>query len=157
LTLRLIALFKLLKGLVLVAVGLSVLRLLPVDVMALVTEWSEHLNVSGQRPHINAVLGRLTAIDQRTLASVGAAAFTYGGLLLTEAVGLWWRRRWAEYLTVISTATFIPLEVYELWKRFTPIRLGVIVLNIAIVVYLVKQLRDGRHAALKRSARTPPR
>jgi uncharacterized membrane protein (DUF2068 family) len=140
-TLRLIALFKLLKGLVLVAVGLSVLHVLPGDLIALVTESADHLNVNGQRPRIDAVVSRLTTIDQRTLASVGTAAFLYGALLLTEGVGLWRRRRWAEYLTIVATGVFIPLEVYELAKRFTPTRLGVLALNVAIVAYLVTRVR----------------
>ena len=149
--LRLIALFKLFKGLLAVAIGLSVLGVLPFDVVAVVKEWAEHLNVNSQRHHINDALSRLTSIDHRKLASFGAAAFTYGALLLTEGVGLWLRRRWAEYLTVIATGIFIPLEIYELWRRLTPPRVIVLVINVAIVAYLVRQLRAGApHAPLDR-------
>jgi uncharacterized membrane protein (DUF2068 family) len=143
--LRLIALFKLLKGIVLIALGLSVFHVFPVDVVELVTGWADHLNVNGQRPRIDAALSRLTAIDPRTLASVGTAAFAYGTLLLTEGVGLWLGKRWGEYLTVVATGVFIPLELYELWKRVTAPRLIVLAINVAIVVYLVRQLRAGRH------------
>ncbi len=54
------------------------------------------------------------------------------------------RKHWAEYLTLISTGLFIPLEVYELAHRFTPIRLVVLLLNFATVWYLAVRIRRRR-------------
>ena len=54
-----------------------------------------------------------------------------------EAVGLWRERRWAEYLTALATAGFLPLEVHELLKRVTILRVSALVVNVAILVYLV--------------------
>jgi uncharacterized membrane protein (DUF2068 family) len=139
--LRLIALFKLLKGLLLVAVGFGALRLLHADVSALVTSWADRLNIDPQNRYIAAALSRLLSADTRTLVSIGAGSFIYAALLLTEATGLWLRRRWAEYFTIIVTGSFIPLEIYEVAKRFTVTRLAVIALNVAIVCYLVRRLR----------------
>lgn len=139
--LRLIALFKLLKGLLLVAVGFGALRLLHADVSALVTSWADRLNIDPQNRYIAAALSRLLSADTRTLVSIGAGSFIYAALLLTEATGLWLRRRWAEYFTIIVTGSFIPLEIYEVAKRFTVTRLAVIALNVAIVGYLVRRLR----------------
>jgi uncharacterized membrane protein (DUF2068 family) len=139
--LRLIALFKLLKGLLLVAAGFGALRLLHADVSALVTSWADRLNIDPQNRYIAAALSRLLSADTRTLVSIGAGSFIYAALLLTEATGLWLRRRWAEYFTIIVTGSFIPLEIYEVAKRFTVTRLAVIALNVAIVGYLVRRLR----------------
>ena len=139
--LRLIALFKLLKGLLLVGVGFGALRLLHADVSALATSWADRLNIDPQNRYIAAALSRLLSVDTRTLVAIGAGSFIYAALLLTEATGLWLRRRWAEYFTIIVTGSLIPLEIYEVAKRFTVTRLAVIALNVAIVCYLVRRLR----------------
>jgi len=143
--LRLIALFKLLKGLLLLALGFGALRLVHADVWALATSWADRLNLNPQNRYVDVVLNRLSSVDERTLASLGIGAFVYAALLLTEAVGLWLERRWAEYFTIIVTGSFIPLELYELVKRFTGTRLAIIVVNVAIVAYLARNLRVTRH------------
>jgi len=71
------------------------------------------------------------------LAGPGLTAIVYCVLEGTEAVGLWYERRWAEYLTVIATAGFLPFEVYELTKRVTIVRITALVVNVAVLVYLV--------------------
>ena len=71
------------------------------------------------------------------LLFVACVALGYMVLEGTEAVGLWFGKRWAEYLTAVATAGFLPLEVYELAERVTVVRLGALVVNIAILVYLV--------------------
>jgi uncharacterized membrane protein (DUF2068 family) len=146
-SLRLIALFKLTKALLLGAVGIGALRLVHEDVASIAAEWAERLNLDPQHHYINAALARLSSLDPRTLASVGLGSFVYAGLLLTEGVGLWLQRQWAEYFTIITTASFVPFEVYELVKRFTATRLTVIALNVAIVGYLVRHVRRERSAA----------
>jgi uncharacterized membrane protein (DUF2068 family) len=65
----------------------------------------------------------------------------YAALLLTEGCGLLLRRRWAEYLTVVATGALVPLEVYEIARHRTWTRLAVLVVNIAIVWYLIARLR----------------
>lgn len=69
------------------------------------------------------------------LAGVGIAA--YALLEGAEAVGLWWQKRWAEYLTFIATTLLLPLEVYELSKTVTPFKLIAFIINVAIVIYLL--------------------
>ena len=83
----------------------------------------------------------LLALDDRALKRIGAGTFFYAALLLIEAVGLLWRRRWAEYFTVLGDGSFIPLELYELTRRFTATRLVILSVNVAVVWYLVPHLR----------------
>jgi uncharacterized membrane protein (DUF2068 family) len=66
----------------------------------------------------------------------------YSALLFTEGLGLWFQKRWAEYLTAIGTALLMPLELFEIYERFTFIRLAILILNGFIVWYLVTRLRD---------------
>ncbi len=75
----------------------------------------------------------------------------YGALELLEAVGLWLMRRWGEYVAVVGTSVFIPLEVYELLERVTWLRLVAFALDLFAVVYIMwtKRLfgvRGGRKA-----------
>jgi uncharacterized membrane protein (DUF2068 family) len=92
----------------------------------------------------------LTA-DPHTLTIVSIGVLAYGALELLEAVGLWLMRRWGEYVAVVGTAVFIPLEIYELLERVTWLRLVAFALNVFAVVYilLTKRLfgvRGGRRA-----------
>ena len=86
-----------------------------------------------------------------TLTLVAVALLGYGVLELVEGVGLWQARRWAEYLTVVATAAFLPYEIYELTRSVTVTKVGAFVVNVAAVAYLVlaKRLfgaRGGRRA-----------
>ncbi len=72
---------------------------------------------------------------------LAATAFAYAALFIAEGTGLWLQNKWAEYLTLIATASFLPFEIYEVVKRVTALRVVVIVINAAIVVYLVWRLR----------------
>jgi uncharacterized membrane protein (DUF2068 family) len=82
-------------------------------------------------------LQRLFAVSTRNLYLVAAGAAAYAALEGCEAVGLWLGRRWAEYLTFVSTVAFVPYEVYELTKSITWLKLLTLVINLAIVAYLL--------------------
>ena len=71
----------------------------------------------------------------------GAGALAYGTLELVEGVGLFYRQRWAEWLTVVATSLLIPLELYELVSKPSLLKAGGIVVNVAIVGYLAWMLR----------------
>jgi len=75
--------------------------------------------------------------------SLGALA--YAAVLLTEGIGLLMAQRWAEYLTIVITASLIPLEVYELVRHTNVTRVTVLVVNLAIVIYLIVRVRWERH------------
>jgi uncharacterized membrane protein (DUF2068 family) len=82
-------------------------------------------------------LDRLFTLKSSTLTGVGLAVWGYALVEGLEAVGLWLAKRWAEYLTLIVTASFLPLEVYELVHKFTPFKVVAFVINVSIVAYLL--------------------
>jgi uncharacterized membrane protein (DUF2068 family) len=84
-------------------------------------------------------------VDDKKLKALSIGTFFYSALFLTEGTGLALRKRWAEYLTIVSTASLLPLEVYEIVKRADAARIVVLVANIAIVVYLVFEVRRTRN------------
>jgi uncharacterized membrane protein (DUF2068 family) len=82
-------------------------------------------------------LDRLFSLNGSTLHLLGAGILGYALLEGVEAVGLWYQKRWAEYLTFIATTLFLPLEVYELTKTVSPFKVFALVLNIVVVAYLL--------------------
>jgi uncharacterized membrane protein (DUF2068 family) len=79
----------------------------------------------------------LLSLRSGTLRLVGGAVLALAVIELVEAVGLWYQRRWAEYLTLVVTAAFLPLEVYELTRTVSPLKVIALIVNAAIVVYLL--------------------
>jgi uncharacterized membrane protein (DUF2068 family) len=71
----------------------------------------------------------------------GAGALAYGVLELVEGVGLFYRRRWAEWLTVVATTLLIPLELYEVVRSPSLLKAGGIAVNVVVVAYLVRVVR----------------
>ena len=145
--LLLIASFKLFKGVLLLLGAIGLLTLLNKDLESVVLHWTALLHVDPDNRFIHRFIIKLGSVDNRTLEHISAGTFVYASLFLTEGVGLFLQRRWAEYLTVIATASFIPIELYELALLFSAPRLVLLMGNLAIVWYLAVLLRKDRTKA----------
>jgi uncharacterized membrane protein (DUF2068 family) len=141
-----IALFKLFKGLLLIAVGIGALKLLHKDVAEVVSRWVDILRVDPDNRLIHGTMTKLFSVTPQQLKALSAGTFFYAALLLTEGTGLLMRKHWAEYFTVITTAALIPLELYELANHFSWGKILVLIGNLAILVYLIARLRKRRAA-----------
>jgi len=131
-------------GLLLTAVATGVLSFIHKDVGAIVEHWVNLLRFDPENRHIAALLEKLDLVDDRQLRKIGGLTFVYAGLLLTEGAGLLLRKRWGEFLTVIATGFFIPLEIHEVIKRFDFPRMALLIINVGIVWYLLRALL-GKH------------
>jgi len=138
----LIGLFKVVKALSLLVVAVGLLRLMHRDIEVTVTHWVEMLRIDPDNGHIHRALARVFRVTPNQLRELSAGTFLYAGLYFTEGLGLLARRHWAEYLTVISTALFIPLEIYEIYRNFTWVRVGLLAANAAIVWYLASRIKQ---------------
>jgi uncharacterized membrane protein (DUF2068 family) len=143
--LRLIALDRALHFLILSGLAAAVL-LFASDRAALNAEFTRILNdlqggVGGPMTTSNHGivhdLQYLFAVRLRNLYLAGAAIATYGVLEGVEAVGLWFAKRWAEYLTFVATIVFVPYEIHELLKSVTALKVVALVINLAIAAYLL--------------------
>ena len=92
---------------------------------------------SGRRHGIIYDLHHLFSIDAGTLTKIGFVVAAYAVLEGAEAVGLWYQKRWAEYLTFIATTLLLPLEIYELTHRLSGFKIVTLIINVAVVVYLL--------------------
>ena len=142
--LLLIALFKLFKGVLLLMVAIGALHMLHRDVAASVMHWIDYFRVDPDNRFIHRIIVRSFGIQAKQLREISAGTFFYSSILLTEGIGLLLKKHWAEYFTVISTAVFIPLEIYEIFRRFTFVRVGILIVNVAIVWYLINRIRQRR-------------
>jgi len=136
-----IAVFKLVKGVLLLLVGIGALSLVHKDVAETLTNVVDAFRVDPNNRHIHQIIVKLGVANARKLEEVGAGTFFYSALLLTEGTGLLLKRHWAEYFTIIVTASFIPMEIYEILRRLTFTRIALLGVNVAIVVYLVKRIK----------------
>jgi uncharacterized membrane protein (DUF2068 family) len=139
--LRLIALFKFAKAVLLIAVALGAARLLDPDVAARAQRWATAFATSSDRRFVQEVLAQAVGLSPARLELVALGAFLYAGLFTTEGGGLWLGRRWAEYLTVVATASFLPIEIFEILHRPTLPRVSALMLNLLVVAYLIYRLR----------------
>lgn len=142
LTIHLISIEKTIKAVILIVVGLKLLTLVDRDVHAWASDFVSRHGIDVGNRFVHAALQRLVGITNSQIITFGVVALVYSAVLLVEATGLWLQKRWAEYLTAIGTSLLLPLELYEMYERFTWVRIAIFVINVFIVWYLVTRLRD---------------
>ena len=137
-----IAVFKLVKGVLLFLLGLGLLKLMHADIATLFSHLIETLHLNADSRIIHALVLKVDALQPHSVLVAGLVSLGYAGMLLLEGVGLWLERSWAAYLTVISTSLLLPFELYEVIERVSILRVGVLLLNLVIVLYLLMQLKQ---------------
>jgi len=83
-------------------------------------------------------------VDDPLLRRIGAVAFSYAALSLAEGIGLYLEKAWGELLTLIITASFLPWEIFEVFRRLTWIRVGLLIINFFVFLYLLKLVTSRR-------------
>lgn len=139
-----IAVFKIVKAALLVVVGVAAFKLVSPDSVRLVESWLAHVSSPMGRNVVQRGLTSALRLGPGKLEALGIGAWLYAVLFLVEGIGLWQERRWAEYLTIVATASFVPFEIYELVKEVSAPRVTALVLNLAVVVYLAVRLRRAK-------------
>ncbi|MGA2168836.1 MAG: DUF2127 domain-containing protein [Terracidiphilus sp.] len=134
----LIALFKLAQALLFIAIGVGALRLVHKDIGDMLARLAHHLRFSPESRFVDFVLDRASIVNDRLLRRISAAVFSYAALGMVEGIGLYLEKAWAEYLTLGITASFLPWEIFEVIRRHTPIRAGLLVVNALVFLYLLK-------------------
>ena len=139
--LKLIALFRWSKALVLVGAAFGALRLLRPGASHAFAAWAMQLPIAEQHRFISDAVAKITHLDTSRIEWIVAGLLAYAALFTVEGFGLWFEKRWGEWLTIVATTSFIPFEAWELFKRVTAIRAAFLAVNVAIVIYLVWRIR----------------
>jgi uncharacterized membrane protein (DUF2068 family) len=140
--LRLIAVFKFLKAGLLIALGIGAFKLLHKDLGSILEHWIEAMRLDPGERFLDAALAKASRVSPAQIKKVGVGSFIYAGLFLTEGTGLWLRKRWGEWFTIILTSSAVPIEIYEIHRHPSAVKVVVLALNVAVVAYLIYHLRS---------------
>ena len=137
-----IALFRLAKAVLLIVAAAGVLH---------ARLWLARLPFHHEYAFVNHSVAFITRMPLARVHELAVALLVYALLFTIEGTGLLMRQRWAEWLTIIATTSFIPFELYEVARRVTAVRIVTVLLNIAVVIYLVRRrvLRDNSRTSEK--------
>ncbi len=133
----LIGVFKLIKATLLIALGIAGLVSAPSELAHQVRHALAWMGLSPGHRTLSHLLSKLGSFDDGVARQLAVASLCYAAVFLVEGIGLLKKRRWAEWLTVGVTASFIPIEIYEAVQRFSAGKIAALILNLAIVIYLV--------------------
>lgn len=129
--------FKLVKGTLFILLGIGALKLLHRDIVDMLTRWLIDWHFDPESRFVNLLLDKAALIDAHRLRQISIAIFCYAGLDFIEGVGLVLEKVWAEYLTLILTASFLPWEFFELMRHPTWVKVALTLVNLLVVAYLV--------------------
>ena len=99
----------------------------------------EELSIDPRSRLWSFLVGLLPSIDLRQLTRLSIFLFLYAVVSLVESWGVWYRKLWVEIFLVLETAAFLPLEIIELTKKLSFLKLGLFVINLLIVIYLANE------------------
>jgi uncharacterized membrane protein (DUF2068 family) len=134
---RVVAVFEALKGVLVLSAGLGLLSLVHHDLQTTAERLVRHSHLDPARHYPRIFIEAASHTNDSRLRSLAALAFLYAAMRLIEAYGLWYMRVWAEWFAIIAGSVYLPIEVYEMFRRATWMRGVVLLTNLFIVAYLV--------------------
>jgi uncharacterized membrane protein (DUF2068 family) len=145
--LLLVGLFKLSKAIFFTAVGAGAMHLVHKDVGDVMQHIVEALRLDPEHRAVIFLLHKADLINPHQLREAGTLSFLYAAVCVVEGTGLVLRKRWAEFFTVFLTAMGLPWECYELIHKFSAYKVGLLVINLAVLAYLIWVLEQKRAVA----------
>src|SRR5438876_12403720 len=111
--LRLIAVFRFGKAALLFAAGLVALKFIRPSSRVDLHRWLDALPLAAQQEFMQRLIAKVMRLPAHTVGLGIVVLFLYASLYTAETIGLWFRKKWGEWLTIIATSSFIPFEIYE--------------------------------------------
>jgi uncharacterized membrane protein (DUF2068 family) len=139
--LRTIALYKIVKVLLLLAVAYGELRLRDASLVAKLLSWAEAKPYGLEHRIVSWFVQLFSGMSASRVTALRLVTLAYAAVFAVEGIGLWMEKRWAEWLTVFVTGSLVPLEVWEMFHRPTWGKLAILLGNAVIVAYLVWHVR----------------
>jgi uncharacterized membrane protein (DUF2068 family) len=136
--LRVIAIYKAVKTIGLILIATASFHLYKTQNFDHLVHWMEHLSLTDSNGMRWKLVELLEDMGPNKFVAIGIVALAYAAIFATEGIGLWLHKYWAEWFTVIATGSLIPLELYEAVHRFGWLKLGALIANILIVIYLIR-------------------
>ena len=139
-----IGMFKLIEAVFLLLVGFGVIHFIHHDLGDAAVRLAERLRMRMDGLVMTWVLNHVDDLTAQRMKRLGIFTFLYAGVRVAEGVGLVLEKAWAEYMTVGVTVSFLPWEVYEIWRHPDILRVGLLITNLIILAYLLWVLRRNR-------------
>jgi uncharacterized membrane protein (DUF2068 family) len=136
--LLLIAFYKFLHALLFFAIGIGAQHLLHKDIADEIDTLARYLRFDPESRLVNVILEKAALINDPLLRRIGFVAYSYAMITLIEGIGLYLEKAWGEFLTIAITASFLPWEIYEIFRRLTWFRAGLLAINILVLLYLLR-------------------
>ncbi len=141
-----IGVLAVLKASALAFVGLGFLSLLHRDAATTLGEWVERIRVDPRNRIIHALIEKIVGVRPRTLETLGVGTLVYAAVFATEGLGLILQKRWAEYMTLLVTVSFLPVEVFELVEHPRFSKAALLAVNAFVAFYIARQIARERAA-----------
>jgi len=138
--LKLIAVLKIAKALLITGLAVGFFRAIDADLGETLRNLTIRLRIDPENHLIRLLLEKLKLIDPKRFHTFGVLSLLYASELYIEGVGLWFNQAWAKYLVVIATGFFIPEEGYACIQHFSWGRFSILLINIAVLVYVIMVL-----------------
>ncbi len=135
--LKLLAIYYLVQGLLLITVGVGGLVLVDQNQLLVVKEWLRVIRLDPENRFIHWLLTTILPVTNEMLEASSIGFFVYGGLAFVQGGGLWLSKPWASYLSVVVVGSFIPWQLYGLLNEVTALKLLSLGINLVIVGYLL--------------------
>lgn len=140
--LLLIAAYKFLYALLFYAIGMGAHHLLHKDIADQIDLLARHLRFNPESRLVNFILDKAALLNDPLLRRIGFVADCYATVTLVEGIGLYLEKAWGEFLTLAITASFLPWEIFEIFRRLTWLHAGLLTINILVFLYLLRLVLD---------------
>jgi uncharacterized membrane protein (DUF2068 family) len=154
--LRTIAVYKIGKALILLLAAYGELRLHQASLSGSLLSWAAQKPYGLEHQLVTRGIAWFSGLSESQVHTLRMVTLSYAAIFVVEGVGLWMRKRWAEWLTTIITASLIPLEIWELYHRPNLGKVGVVIINSLIVAYLIWHVRARRSGDYKHEVEAGP-
>jgi len=141
---RIASVFEAAKGLIVLITGFGLLLFIHKDLHLVSEQIVRHLHLNPARHNPKIFIDAINHITDVQLLALALSAFIYSLVRLIEAYGLWFHRLWAEWFGFMSGGIYLPIEIYELFRGVTVIKLTIFTVNIIIVALLGNALYQSR-------------
>jgi uncharacterized membrane protein (DUF2068 family) len=138
---RIIAVGRFLYGIVLLGLGLTIFNLIGKNLAAELLALVNKLHISSHIYYVHWLLQKASTVSVGLLVLITIVNFFYAGLAFVEALGLTFGKRWCYWLVIWDTASFLPVEAYQLYKAFDWLNFTLFLYYLTTVIYLLRELR----------------
>ena len=142
--LKLLAVYYLVQGLLLIAVGVAGFILVDQNQLLVMKQWLRVIRLDPENGFIHWFLTKILPVTNEMLETLSIGSFVYGALAFVQGGGLWFSKPWASYLSVVVVGSFIPWQLYSMLDDVTALKLMTLCLNTVIVGYLLVSVLRAR-------------